>query len=47
MMMRISMGFVLIECKQESVKDITNQLDEISIVKETSNVNDLWRIITK
>ncbi len=42
-----SIGFVLIECKQESIKNIVNQLDEIDAVKETIKVDGLWRIVAK
>lgn len=40
-------GFVLIECKQEDMNDIVNQLDEIDIVKEALRVDGVWKIVTK
>ena len=46
-MKKPSIGFVLIECKQEYMKDIVNQLDEIDVVKETLRVEGLWRLVAK
>jgi len=37
-MKKPSIGFVLIECKQEYMKDIVNHLHEIDVVKETLRV---------
>ena len=47
MMKTPAVGFVLIECKQESIKDMENQLDEIDIVKETVRVDGLWKLVVK
>lgn len=47
MLIAPSIGFVFIECKQESMKDVVNQLDEIDIVKETIRVDGLWKIVAK
>jgi len=46
-MLASSIGFVLIECKQESMKDIINQLDELEIIKEITKIDGIWRIVIK
>jgi len=46
-MEKLSSGFVMIECKQKSLDEIINQLNEIDIVKEFILVEGLWKIIVR
>jgi len=39
--------YVLIMCNHESMTSITNQLNEIDVVKETTLVDGPWRIVVK
>jgi len=42
-----SVVYVLIMCNHESMTSITNQLNEIDVVKETTLVDGPWRIVVK
>jgi len=42
-----SVLYVLIMCNHESMTSITNQLNEIDVVKETTLVDGPWRIVVK
>jgi len=39
--------FVLIICKEESIKCVVEQLSEIDVVKETTLVEGQWNILVK
>lgn len=42
-----SVAYVLITCKQELVRYIVNQIEEIESVKEITLVDGQWKIIVK
>ncbi len=42
-----SVAYVLITCKQESVRYIVNQIEEMESVKEIALVDGQWKIIVK
>ena len=42
-----SVAYVLITCKQESVRHVVNQVEEIESVKEIALVDGQWRMIVK
>ncbi|MCA9827854.1 MAG: Lrp/AsnC ligand binding domain-containing protein [Nitrosopumilus sp.] len=42
-----SVAFVLIKCKQESVRYVVNQIEEMKSVKEIALVDGQWKIIVK
>lgn len=46
-MKKSNSAFVLIMCNSESIGEITKQIDEVSIVSETTLIEGPWKIIVK